>query len=95
MAQFISNEKINNKFDIPRFIQSDVSTASCSHYQVLSYNAYNFKSFYTDFNKLNIINKTKDTYLLLNKNNSTEAVFLFKLSVSLLISKLSLISKER
>ena len=36
MAEFIGNEKINNKFDISRFIQNDVSTASCSHYQVLS-----------------------------------------------------------
>ena len=36
MTQFIGNEKINNKFDISRFIQNDVSTASYSHYQVLS-----------------------------------------------------------
>ena len=36
MTQFTDNEKINNKFDISRFILNDVSTASCSHYQVLS-----------------------------------------------------------
>ena len=35
-SKFIGSEKINNKFDISRFIQNDVSTASCSHYQVLS-----------------------------------------------------------
>ena len=35
MTQFIGKEKKNNKFDIPRFIQNDVSTSS-SHYQVLS-----------------------------------------------------------
>ena len=36
MTQFIGNEKINNKFNISRFIQNDVSTASCTHYKVLS-----------------------------------------------------------
>ena len=55
MTQFIGNEKINNKFDISKFIQYDVSTASCSHYQVLSWNAYNFNFFYADFNKLYVI----------------------------------------
>ena len=33
-SKFIGSEKIN-KFDISRFIQNDVSTDSCSHYQVL------------------------------------------------------------
>ena len=36
MTQFIGNGKINNKFDISRFIQNDASTASYSHYKVLS-----------------------------------------------------------
>ena len=51
MAQFIGNEKINNKFDISRwrfdcFLQSlSSSLLKCLQFQI----------FYTDFNKLNVI----------------------------------------
>ena len=39
MTQFIDNKKINNKFDMSRFIQNDVSTLSssllkCSQFQI-------------------------------------------------------------
>ena len=49
MTQFTGNEKMKNKFDISRFIQNDISTASCSHYQVFSQNAYDFKKFFYRF----------------------------------------------
>ena len=82
MIQFIGNKNINNKFDISRFIYSKrrfhcfMESLSSSLLKCLQ-----FQIFYTDFNRLYVINKTKDTYLLSNKSSSTEVVFVFKLGV--------------
>ena len=87
----IGNEKISNKFNISSFIYSQQRFRLL---QSLSSSLIKCLQFQVFFMQILKNNKTKDTYLLSNKSNSTEVVFLFKLGVSLLIRKLPLVSKE-